>query len=205
MLAAPYPGRPRSRPMSSAQQLDQWLTAAAAGDRRAFAQLYAATSGRLFALLLRVLVRRELAEEALQDSYVRIWLKAASFDPQRSGALTWMASIARHRALDLLRARHAEDALTDTLDDGIDDARLHPAWIDARERPSERAEQDQALERLQRCMKHMDPAQRRALELAFFDGYTHEELARIMNVPLGTVKGRIRRGLARLRGIIGIR
>jgi RNA polymerase sigma-70 factor (ECF subfamily) len=201
MLAAPYPGRPRSRPMSSAQQLDQWLTAAAAGDRRAFAQLYAATSGRLFALLLRVLVRRELAEEALQDSYVRIWLKAASFDPQRSGALTWMASVARHRALDLLRARRAEDALTDP----IDDVRLHPAWIDARERPSERAEQDQALERLQRCMKHMDPAQRRALELAFFDGYTHEELARIMNVPLGTVKGRIRRGLARLRGIIGIR
>ncbi|MCX7061159.1 MAG: sigma-70 family RNA polymerase sigma factor [Gammaproteobacteria bacterium] len=191
--------------MPPAQQLDAWLKAIASGDRKAFAQLYAATSGRLFAALLRVLGRRELAEEALQDSFVRIWLKAASFDPQRSSAMTWMSSIARHRALDLLRADHHEESLPDA-ERGRGDPALPPrVLIDERESPGDRAEEDQALERLQRCMKYMDAAQRRALELAYFDGYTHEELAEIMKVPLGTVKARIRRGLARLRGVIGIR
>lgn len=204
-LAPPYPGLRRSRSMPPAQQLDDWLKAVAAGDRKAFARLYAATSGRLFAVLLRVLIRRELAEEALQDSFVRIWLKAATFDPERSTALTWMASIARHRALDLLRADHPEESLPDAEDDGRDSNLRRRVFVDERESPDDRADEDQALERLQRCMKHMDPAQRRALELAYFDGYTHEELARIMNVPLGTVKARIRRGLARLRGVIGIR
>ena len=191
--------------MPPAQQLDDWLKAVAAGDRKAFAKLYAATSSRLYAVLLRVLIRRELAEEALQDSYVRIWLKAASFDPEKSAALTWMASVARNRALDLLRAQHPEESLPGA-DDSSSEAQLpRRLLIDERESPGDRAEEDQSLERLQRCMKHMDPAQRRALELAYFDGYTHEELAEIMKVPLGTVKARIRRGLARLRGIIGIR
>jgi len=190
--------------MPPAPQLDDWLKAVAAGDRKAFANLYAATSSRLFALLLRVLIRRELAEEALQDSYVRIWLKAASFDPDKSTALIWMASVARNRALDLLRAQHPEESLPDA--DSSSEAQLpRRLLIDERESPGDRAEEDQSLERLQRCMKHMDPAQRRALELAYFDGYTHEELAEIMKVPLGTVKARIRRGLARLRGVIGLR
>ncbi|MBA4286195.1 MAG: RNA polymerase subunit sigma-24 [Xanthomonadaceae bacterium] len=191
--------------MPPAQQLDDWLTAVAAGDREAFAKLYAATSGRLFAVLLRVLIRRELAEEALQDSYVRIWLKAASFDRERSTALTWMTSVARHRALDLLRAGHPEESLPDAERDDRESRLPSRAFIDECASPGDRAEEDQALERLQRCMKHMDAAQRRALELAYFDGYTHEELAVIMKIPLGTVKARIRRGLARLRGVIGIR
>lgn len=191
--------------MTPAQQLDVWLKAVAAGDRKAFAKLYAATSGRIFAVLLRVLQRRELAEEALQDSYVRIWLKASSFDPDKSAALTWMSSIARHRALDLLRSHQAEESLPMSDDQGSESPLPRSVFVDERENPGERAEEDQALERLQRCMKHMDPAQRRALELAYFDGYTHEELAEIMQVPLGTVKARIRRGLARLRGVIGIR
>jgi len=191
--------------MPPAPQLDDWLKAVAAGDRAAFAKLYAATSRRLFAVLLRVLIRRDLAEEALQDSYVRIWLKAASFDPEKSAALTWMTSIARNRALDLLRAQHPEESLPDAEADSGESHLPRRVFVDERESPGDRAEEDQSLERLQRCMQHMDPAQRRALELAYFDGYTHEELAEIMQVPLGTVKARIRRGLARLRGIIGIR
>lgn len=191
--------------MPQVPQLDDWLKAVAAGDRAAFAKLYAATSRRLFAVLLRVLIRRDLAEEALQDSYVRIWLKAASFDPEKSAALTWMTSIARNRALDLLRAQHPEESLPYADADSGESQLLRRVFVDERESPGDRAEEDQSLERLQRCMQHMDPAQRRALELAYFDGYTHEELAEIMQVPLGTVKARIRRGLARLRGIIGIR
>lgn len=191
--------------MPPAQQLDAWLKAVAAGDRRAFAQLYAATSPRLYAVLLRTLQRPALAEEALQDSYLRIWLKAASFDPGRSTALTWMAAIARHRALDLLRSRPDEEALP-SADEDTGDSRLpRSVLVDERESPGDRADEDQALERLQRSMQHMDPAQRRAIELAYFDGYTHEELATILRIPLGTVKAHIRRGLARLRGIIGIR
>lgn len=191
--------------MLPAQQLEVWLKAVAAGDRRAFAQLYAATRARLFAVLLRTLDHRALAEDALQDTYVRIWLKAGSFDPQRSAALTWMAAIARHRALDLLRARPDEDSLPSADDDDADGRLPRSVLVDERENPGDRAEEQQSMERLRRSLAHMDPAQRRAIELAYFDGYTHEELATILKIPLGTVKVRIRRGLARLRGIIGIR
>ncbi|GAC1622908.1 MAG: sigma-70 family RNA polymerase sigma factor [Nevskia sp.] len=188
--------------MASAQQLEIWLRATAAGDRKAFALLYAETSARLFAVLLRVLQRRDQAEDALQDSYVRIWLKAHTFDPAKSAALTWMISVARNRALDLLRAAHPEVELPQSDETG---GRLPQSVLtDERENPRARAEEQESLERLQHCLNGMHPAQRRALELAYFDGYTHEELAVIMNIPLGTVKSRIRRGLARLRGVIGV-
>ena len=187
--------------MASPQQLEVWLKATAAGDRKAFAQLYAATSGRLFSVLLRVLHRHDWAEDALQDCYVRIWLKAKTYDAEKSAALTWMISVARNRGLDLLRSAHAELELPQSDDTA---ARLpQSVMTDERENPGARAEEQEGLQRLQDCLKSMHPTQRRALELAYFDGYTHEELAVIMNIPLGTVKSRIRRGLARLRGVIG--
>ena len=186
--------------MASTQQLETWLKRTASGDRKAFALLYAATSGRLFAVLVRVLQRRDWAEEALQDCFVKIWLKAHTYEPDKSAPLTWMVSVARNRALDLLRATRHEIELPLS---EVEEGRLPPMILaDEREDPGARAEEQQELQCLRDCLRGMDPAQRKVLELAYFDGYTQEELAVILNVPLGTVKSRIRRGLARLRALV---
>lgn len=183
--------------MADAQQLIEWLTQTARGDRRSFAALYRATSGQLFAVLLRVLNRRDWAEEALQDCYVRIWQKSGTYDPGKSAPMTWMVSVARHRALDLLRMRRPEFELPQNdEEESIQDL---PEMVDEREDPEARASERQEIDRLRETLKDMPPEHRRALMLAFYEGYTHEELALIMNLPLGTVKTWIRRALTRLR------
>lgn len=197
--------------MAPEPELDACLAAVAQGDRAAFARLYAATSPRLFAILLRTLGRRDWAEDALQEVYVRIWRKAASFDAGRASAMTWMASIARNRAIDLLRAlpveaRHGIDGDA-FADERSGDASQPPLPRDAALIVEDTLAQDTADEqfarRLRRALDRLEPRQRRAIELAFYDGYTHEELARLFDTPLGTVKGWIRRGLCRLRALVG--
>lgn len=183
--------------MADPQQLNEWLTQTARGNRRSFAALYAATSGQLFAVLLRVLNRRDWAEEALQDCYVRIWQKAGTYDASKSAPMTWMVTVARHRALDLLRMRRPEYELPQNeAQESIDDL---PQMVDEREDPEARASEQQNVERLLESLKSMPAEHRRALMLALYEGYTHEELSLIMNLPLGTVKTWIRRALARLR------
>lgn len=183
--------------MADAEQLGEWLKKTARGDRKAFASLYAATSGHLFAVLLRVLQRRDWAEEALQDCFIRVWQKADTYESNKSAPLTWLLSIARYRALDLLRMKRPEIALPQSEED---DSELTPMILaDERQNPHARAEESQEIDRLRECLETMPPEHRKALMLAYYEGYTHEELAVIMNIPLGTVKSWIRRGLARLR------
>lgn len=183
--------------MADAEQLGEWLKKTAEGDRKAFASLYAATSGHLFAVLVRVLQRRDWAEEALQDCFVRVWQKAGTYQAGKGAPLTWLLSIARNRALDLLRMKRPEVGLPQADEGDLD---LTPSILaDEREDPQARAEERQEIERLRECLSTMPPEHRRALMLAYHEGYTHEELAVIMNIPLGTVKSWIRRGLARLR------
>lgn len=183
--------------MADAEQLGEWLKKIAGGDRKAFALLYAATSAHLFAVLVRVLQRRDWAEEALQDCYVRIWQKAGSYEPGKSAPITWLLSIARNRALDLLRMRRPEVELPRT-EDGEQELEAS-VMADEHEDPEARAQERQEIEQLRQCLQTMPPEHRRALMLAYYEGYTHEELAVILNIPLGTVKSWIRRGLARLR------
>lgn len=169
-----------------------WLEAVAGGDRAAFEALYHRTSGTLLAICLRVLGDREAAEDVLQDAYVAIWQKAAQFDRGRARAGTWLGAIARHRAIDRLRAApHAHRAEIDV--DVLDDPAPGPAH---------RAEAGATHARLDECLSRLEPRRRTLIRTAFFDGATYEELARRSRSPLGSVKSWIRRGLQQLRACL---
>jgi len=159
------------------------LAATGAGDRRAFKALYEATSRRLFGVALLILRRRDLAEDVLQEAYVRIWTQARQFDPERGPALAWLSRIVRNLAIDQIRREKGR----------ADDIADHADTLSAPAAPlAERADLSRGLSRLK-------PDQRQILKLAFVQGYTHEELVERLGVPLGTAKSRVRRGLEQLR------
>lgn len=158
----------------------------ALGDRRAFKVLYDETAPRIFALILKMLRDRPLAEEVLQETYLRVWHRAGDYHAERGQVLTWLVSIARYRALDLIRARRDEVEVPDDL------AAAQPT-------PDLEAAARSDASRLHRCMQTLTTDQRQTISLAFFHGLTHDELARQLETPLGTVKTWIRRGLARLK------
>lgn len=172
-------------------QLREWLLATAAGDRRAFESLYQRTSSKLFGVCLRILGERGDAEEVLQDVYLAIWRKAGLYDGERASPITWLAMIARNKAIDRLRggrldrAAQSIDFGDEFIDDDVDVAAL--------------AEHDSEGRRLHNCMDELSGEQRNAIRVAFFEGSTYEELAARSETPLGTIKSWIRRGLIRLK------
>ena len=166
------------------------LSRSALGDRQAFAELYQATRAKLFAVSLRIVRERPLAEEALQDSFVRVWNHAPEYAQAKSAPLTWMTAIVRNRSLDIVRR-------TRELPD-VDDA-LATLLVDESASPARDAAERADAHSLQRCLEELDAEQRQSIALAFFHGLTHSELARHLRRPLGTVKTHVRRGLARLR------
>ena len=181
-----------TEPTDSSRELQKLIAGTAAGDRRAFERLYQRSSPQLYSLLLRMLGRRDWAEEALQDCYLRVWQKADRYAPDKGTQLTWLLSIARYRALDLLRQRRPEVSDTDEESvqaDAADPAADVVAAAMARE----------GMGRLADCMKGLQVRQRDSVLLAYYEGYTHFELARRLQVPLGTVKSWVRRGMANLR------
>ena len=171
--------------------LPGWLRAAAAGDRHAFEALYRHTAPKLFGVCLRILGERGVAEEVLQDAYLTVWRKAGDFDAARASPFTWLAMIARHKAIDRLRASRIERASVpiDLAADLADDGAPAPDRIDAAAAGS----------RLHDCLEELSGEQRRAIRLAFLEGCTYEEFATRSATPLGTVKSWIRRGLRKLR------
>ena len=178
---------------NEAESLVALLRATAAKDMRAFRLLYEATSSHLLGVLLRILRHRDRAEDALQDCYLRIWNKADSYAEERGHPPAWMMTIARYRALDLVRAhREHSSADEDVLPMDLD-------WADASNAPDNRAETDEHMHRLNDCLIELSDEQRKAVMLAYYEGYTHPELAEHMGSPLGTVKSWVRRGLQRLR------
>jgi RNA polymerase sigma-70 factor (ECF subfamily) len=187
-----------NEPSADASELQQLLAAVAAGDRPAFARLYQRSRSHLYALLLRMLKRRDWAEEALQDCFLRVWQKSEGYAPDKGAPMTWLMSIARYRALDLLRARRPE--VSDTPDDE-DGPPIESA--DASVDLLARAQVSEELSRLERCMKGLQQEQRDGVLLSYYEGYTHRELARRMKAPLGTVKSWVRRGLQQLRDCLG--
>jgi RNA polymerase sigma-70 factor, ECF subfamily len=170
------------------------LAGIASGSRRAFETLYRQTSNRLFGICLRVLVERAEAEDVLQEVFTTVWRKAAQFDARRADALTWLAMIARNRAIDRLRARPAEARMKHLeLTDDVED--LHrPA--------SEQMQSDADRLRLQRCLRELDARRQSLILAAFFEGSTYEELAVRCGFPPGSVKSWIRRGLLQLRACL---
>jgi RNA polymerase sigma-70 factor (ECF subfamily) len=183
--------------MTDPELLARWLQASAGGDRRAFQALYRAASPHLFALLLRMLKRRDLAEEALQDCFVRIWQKAHTYAADRGAPLTWLMSIARYRALDLIRRQRPEVSLTDEEGEELEFA--DDVVDGAPQGPLEASMTRQSMDALDRCLETLQTQQRESVLMAYYEGYTHEELAQKLGKPLGTVKSWVRRGLQSLR------
>ncbi len=186
---------PESSAVSSAEVAEdlRLLKQIAAGDQQAMADLYQRRATLLYSLLLRMLSDPMEAQETLQDTFVRIWRRAGSFDPGRSAPLAWMILLARGLAVDRLRARSRRRANLAALDGELASLELEPA-SDARE-----LERDELSSVCQEALYRLPEAQAHALQLAFLRGWTHEEIARAQNEPLGTIKARIRRGLQALR------
>ena len=171
-------------------RLAHLLSRSALGDRAAFADLYHATRSKLFAVSLRIVRERSLAEEVLQDSFVSIWNHAAGYAQAKSAPSTWMTAIVRNRSVDILR-RPREDA-------DIDDA-LTSQLVDETASPQREAETRAEAHSLKACLQELDAEQRQTIALAFYHGLSHSELADHLRRPLGTVKTHIRRGLLRLK------
>lgn len=178
--------------MSDREQLETWLQASAAGDQQAFKRLYEATSPHLYALLLRILRNPDAANDVLQDTYIKVWEKGHLYSPERGAPLTWLLSIARYRALDVVRRRRPEVLLADT-------SELSEAFDAAAPGPLTQSEVLQMWNSMQDCLMALQSPQRKSVLLAYYEGLTHQELAGRMEAPLGTVKSWVRRGLLSLR------
>ena len=172
-------------------RLVQALLKVGEGDRSAFAEVYRNTSAKLFGICLRILSDRSEAEEVLQEAYVNVWRKAGAFDPERSSPITWLAALARNKAIDRLRSRRAGPV------DGLSDEAYEVPDPGASALDTIEAGQDG--QRLQRCMDTLEDKQAGAIRQAFFAGLSYPELASRQDLPLGTVKSWIRRGLLRLK------
>jgi RNA polymerase sigma-70 factor (ECF subfamily) len=181
-----------SPPDSDDERLVSLLRGCAAADSRALEQLYRLVSPALFACLLRMLPRRSLAEEALQDVFVTVWRRAAQFRPERGRPMAWLIAIARYRAIDLLRHERAAPTLVGHV----------PEEALAAESDEEPAAWLPGAGLLERCLALLTQDQRRCLELAFVGGISHGDIARLVGTPLGTVKSWIRRGLKTLKGCL---
>ena len=174
--------------------LESLIEASAAGNRAAFSALYDAAAPQLFGLALRILKRRDWAEDVLQETLISAWRNAGDYRRELGSGKAWLTVILRNRALDRLRRETA--------------ARLEPAGDAMREvtDPSPSALDltisGEAGRRLTACLDQLEEVQKRAILLAYFDGLTHEELAARIAAPLGTVKSWIRRGLQRLKGCL---
>jgi RNA polymerase sigma-70 factor (ECF subfamily) len=188
--AAPEPADPETT--GSSRELVPLLGGIAAGDRSALAALYQRTSAKLYGICTRILPSEDDAQEVLQDVFLTVWRKADRYDEARASPITWLAVMARNKAIDRLRARRE---VADGLDAAAEIADDAPSALDVIEQGEDRA-------RLARCLDQLDPNQGAMIRAAFLDGATYAELAARETVPLGTMKSWIRRGLLRLRSCL---
>ncbi|MGH9512557.1 MAG: sigma-70 family RNA polymerase sigma factor [Terriglobales bacterium] len=167
---------------------EQLMAAVRSGDESAMGALYDRYSGVVYSVALRVLGDTGKAEDILQEIFMQLWRKPSLFDSQRGSIGPWLAVIARNRAIDALRKRRPEDDIADVVvsvtPDMAGDAGRH-----------------QAMDRVRGALASMPAEQRTTLEMAYFEGLTHTEIAARTGEPLGTVKTRIRSGLLALRKV----
>lgn len=173
------------------------VSAMAKGDEQALSTLHQRTSARLRAFSMRLMRRVDLADELLMDIYWQAWRQAARFDPQRGSVLAWLSSIARSRALDGLR-RISCRPLGQLLDDDLD--RL--ACPDMQFDPPQRLAHQQLIALVQQALQRLSAQVRQLLSMALFGGMSHDEISRATQLPLGTVKSHIRRGLQRIKAML---
>lgn len=168
------------------------LQQCAARDQQAFKQLYEAASPKLLSLCLLLLKDQQIAEDVLQEGFIKIWDKAESYSSGKGKAMTWMATVVRNKALDKLRSLKNKPQETEVEYEG-----LEFASTDLEPDSMEHLSQD--VKTLMHCLKQLKPDQRECILLSYYYGHTHQELSKKLGKPLGTVKAWIRRGLEDLR------
>lgn len=167
------------------------------GDRRSFEALYDRFSGLLFSTCYRVLNNQEAAEDTLQDVFIQIWEKAPFYDPARGKPLSWAVTLTRNKAIDRLRSAQRRQRLQENMQsesetfDQFDDGSSFDAVASV-----------ETSKLVREAITQLSNDQREAIELAFFSSLTQMEIAERLNVPLGTVKARIRRGMVKLRDVL---
>lgn len=175
-------------------ELTALLLRIAQGDRAAFASFYRLTSPHLFGIVLRILKRSDLAEDALQEICVRIWRGAADYMSTRGSVRAWISSIARYQAIDMLRRSQSRPMV---------DPEADPETLPAGEcEPDAMVAEWAFADLLRRCLELLPSGHQRMIRAAFYDGYSYAEVSRITGTPLGTVKSWIRRGLRQLRDCV---
>jgi RNA polymerase sigma-70 factor (ECF subfamily) len=172
-----------------------WLMAGVArGDQAAFERLYVATRAKLYGVVLRILRRTDLAEEVVQEAYLKIWNNAGSFDAKLATPITWMVAIARNRALDVVR-RKGEVSIEDE-PEAMEAAGEEP-------NPLARQEMTDELRRLLGCLGQLEEDRRRLVLLAYYGGWSREQLAVKFEAPANTIKTWLRRSLLEIRECLG--
>ena len=179
--------------MRDTSDLAPLIAGTAAGDRAAFGRLYGLTSAKLLGIVLRIVRDRAQAEDVVQDAYVKIWQGAGSYSAQYGRPMTWMISIARHRAIDIVRRRTESSA--PVMEDGSD-------WFDGVADPADHEGAFLDADRLRRCLAELDEPQRRCFLEAYRDGYSREELAERFARPVNTIKTWLHRSAGALRGCL---
>jgi RNA polymerase sigma-70 factor (ECF subfamily) len=182
----------RTASAEAREKLKAAMRRLAGGDRAALEDVYRATSAKLFGICYRILGDEKEAEDALQDVYLTLWRRADRYDPDRASPISWLATFARNRAVDRLRTGKVRRAAVPEEEAApiADSAPLADAMMIDEERTA----------RVHTCLETLDDTPRDAIRTAFFEGRTYAELAERMDVPLGTMKSWIRRGLAKLKG-----
>lgn len=193
------PPRPVSVPDAAVgrpESSEDLLLRVARGDEDAFSQLYDRVAPTVWGVARRVLRDSALAEDVTQEVLVEVWRKASRFDPQRGSALAWVTTLAHRRAVDRVRSEHATARREQLVSD-----RSVPAPYDE---VSEQVGLQLERQQVRRCINTLTALQRESVLLAFYRGYTYPEVATLLDVPLGTVKTRMRDGLIRLRDCLGV-
>ena len=173
------------------------LQRCAAGDTAALRTLYEQVAPQLFSILLRILHRADLAEEALQEVFMSVWRNASSYRPGRGSPMAWLTSIARYRALDIRRSLRADQFTGELMEIATETVAAEGTDL------VEKAALTADAERLADCMSRLTPQQDRVIRLAFMNGLTHEEIATGIGSPVGTIKSWVRRGLQALKACLG--
>jgi RNA polymerase sigma-70 factor (ECF subfamily) len=172
-----------------------WLLGAVAkGDEAAFERLYVETRAKLYGVLLRILGRPALAEEVMQETYLKVWKMADQFDATIASPITWMVAMARNRAIDIVRKR-GETSIEEE-PEALDVAAESPP-------PLARREMTEELKRLLSCLGKLDPEKQRIVLLAYYSGWSRDQLALKLDIPVNTIKTWLRRSLLEIRECMG--
>jgi len=175
---------------------EQRLARIASGDKRAFTELYDTTSSRIYGMVRRLLVDPAQSEEVTQEIYLEIWQTASRYKPERGSAMSWMLTMAHRRAVDRVRASQSSRDR---------DTRVGIRDFDREyDQVAEHVEITLEGERVKRALQGLTELQRQAVELAYYSGLSHSEIAAELHVPVGTIKTRIRDGMIRLRDALGV-